>query len=344
MDRQKQKQLGQIWTPDFIVKKMLNLITIKDPELVLEPASGCGRFYFPLKKLYQNVIGVEIDQAIAHQDAIISDYFKTNYQPDVSIGNPPYVAFKMIKKRPNHSILIHKPNLFHYFLEKALNDLKANGELIWIIPANVFTNTSARHLNELIYQNYSITHWEMVAENVWEDAAVATAIIKIVKCQNHHERLEYFFANGKIIFGSKIKTKQAIVIKVGGVSGFNNFLKAGNVHFVTSQTERTKSLIAIKYEPKKWIRPTPKPPEGFRYQIFVNCKTRNLQPFYMLDWLAEGEFVNYDGATLCLYTFGTRSEAINLIKQLNYFDWAKAGIKKDGRFHFSQGILKAILN
>lgn len=341
MDKDKEF-LGQVWTPDFIVKKMVNLITIKNPQLVLEPASGSGRFYHLLKAKYDNVVAIEIDPRIAHQGAIIKSYFGTNYQPDVIIGNPPYVEFKKIQNRPQSQLLIHKPNLFHYFLEKALNDLKVNGQLIWIIPANVFTNTSARKLNELIYQNYSITYWEEVKENVWENAAIATAIVKIVKTKNHPDQLDYFFSNGKIIFGPKIKT-DLVNIKVGGASGFNNLLSKGNVDFVNSQTERTKKTIAIKYEPKKWIRPTPKAPENFTYQIFVNCKTRRTQPFYMLEWLKTGEFINYDAGVLCIYTFGTKANAIKLMKQLNQFDWQKAGIKKDRRYHFSQSILKAIL-
>lgn len=336
--------LGQVWTPNFIVNKMIDLITIKDPQLILEPSSGSGRFYFSLKEKYQSVIGVELDAQIAHQNAIIKSYFETNYQADVIIGNPPYVEFKNIQNRPQTKLLIHKPNLFHYFLEKALNDLKPNGELIWIIPSNIFTNTSSKALNEIIYQNYSITYWEEVKENVWENAAIATAIVKIVKTKNHPDQLDYFFSNGKIIFGPKIKTTNLVNIKVGGASGFNKLLEKGEVDFINSQTERTKKTIAIKYEPKKWIRPTPKAPQGFTYQIFVNCKTRKINPFYMLDQLKKSEFINYDASVLCIYTFGSKTDAINLMNQLNQFNWSKAGIKKDGRFHFSQSILKAILN
>lgn len=68
-----------------------------------------------------------------------------------------------------------------FFLEKSLNDLVENGELIFIIPAGVFTTSSSAKLNEIIFNNYSITYFELIPENVWENAAVPTAIIKIIK-------------------------------------------------------------------------------------------------------------------------------------------------------------------
>ena len=337
------KLLGQVWTPKFIVDKMVNLITKQEPNLILETSSGCGNFYYELIKKYKNVIALEIDKNIAHKEAIICSYFDTNYKPDVIIGNPPYIDFKNIKIKPKSDMLIHKPNLFLFFLEKALSDLKDDGELIWIIPSNVFTNSSSKKLNEMIYNNFSITHWEIINENVWDNASISTAIVKIVKRKNDNDKLNYLLKNGKIIFGSTVKTKLKVVVKVGGASGFNNNLEEGNTEFINSKTERTGATCFIKYEPKKWIRPTPKPPIGFTYQIFVNCKTRKNKPFYILDNLHKGEFINYDASVLCLYLFCTKEEQLKFLNILNSYDWEKIGIKKDGRFHFSQSILGAII-
>ncbi|MDD7837458.1 N-6 DNA methylase [Metamycoplasma hyosynoviae] len=46
------KLLGQVFTPQFIVEKMINLISIKNPNLISEPSSGTGNFYFELIKKY----------------------------------------------------------------------------------------------------------------------------------------------------------------------------------------------------------------------------------------------------------------------------------------------------
>ncbi|TDV24065.1 hypothetical protein BCF59_0009 [Mycoplasmopsis mustelae] len=83
-------QLGQVFTPDFIVDKMISLISHPNPLLVLEPSSGTGNFYFKLTSKFNNVVAIEIDASIAHENAIIDSYFNTKYHPDVNIGNPPY--------------------------------------------------------------------------------------------------------------------------------------------------------------------------------------------------------------------------------------------------------------
>lgn len=295
------KNLGQVFTPTFIVKKMIDLITIKNPELILEPSSGNGKFYNELIKKYTNVVGVEIDKTIAHENAVIKSFFDTNYNPDVCIGNPPYVDFKNININIKSDFLIHKPNLYLYFLEKALNDLKNNGELIWIVPASVFITSSSSKLNKIIFENYSITYFELIPENIWENASVPTAIIKIVKNKDHKDKIDYFFSNGKILFGKKPNLPKNLIVKVGGASGFNSKLEEGNVPFVVSFTERNKELKKIKYEPKQWIRAVPKPPKDFTYQIFVNCKTRSNKPFYLLDNQKPKQFINYDASVLCLF-------------------------------------------
>lgn len=336
------KTLGQVFTPEFIVDEMINLISIKEPNLVLEPSSGSGNFYYKLIEKYKNVIGVEIDESVAHKNAVIKSYFETNYHPDVIIGNPPYVDFKNIINKPNKTSLFQKPNLYLYFLEKALFDLKEDGELIWIIPASIFTTSSSKVLNKIIYENYSITFFKPIPENVWENASVATVIIKIIKTKNHKEKLNYFFSNGKILFGIKPTFNTPIIIKVGGASGFNSNLKDGDIPFVVSSTERDKKLKKILYEPKKWIRPVPIPPKVFTYQIFVNCKTRNKTPFYILDNLKEGEFINYDASVLCLFVNCSFKETKEIIKKLNDINWKQMGILCDGRFHFTQSILTAI--
>ncbi|MEE3927970.1 N-6 DNA methylase [Mycoplasmopsis ciconiae] len=336
------KLLGQVFTPAFIVDKMIKLISKTNPNLILEPSSGSGNFYHPLTKKFKNVIGVEIDTKIAHQGAIIKSYFDTNFKADVIIGNPPYVDFKNISDKPKNTILIHKPNLYLYFLEKALNDLNVNGELIWIVPASVFTNSSSKKLNELIYKDFSITHFELIAENVWENASIPTAIIKIVKQENHPDKKDYFLANGKIIFGKKEHFDSKIIVKVGGASGFNEKLIKGSSDFVVSSTERTKKLKSILYEPQKWIRAVPKAPDNFTYQIFVNCKTRNTKPFYLLDFQNKNQFIYYDASVLSLFVNCSKKQTYQIIDRLNNMNWEKMGILRDGRYHFSQSVLSAI--
>ncbi|MGZ9762780.1 Eco57I restriction-modification methylase domain-containing protein [Mycoplasma sp. AC1221] len=335
---------GQVFTPKDIVLKMISLISFDNNAFILETSSGTGNFYFELIKKYNNLIALEIDENIAHVGAKVISYFNTNYHPDVIIGNPPYVDYKNIIDAPKSKFLIHKPNLYLYFLEKALSDLKQNGELIWIIPAAIFTTTSAKYLLKIIYDNFSITYFELIPENIWENAAVPTAIIKIVKVKNHKDKIKYFWSNWKILFGKKPKLPTDIIVKVGGASGFNSKLQKGNISFVVSHTERTKQLNNILYQPNKWIRPVPIPPRKFTYQIFVNCKTRNKRPFYVLDFQEKGEFIHYDASVLSIYVNLDYQNTKKIVDILNNIDWELMGIKRDGRYHFTQSILQAIFN
>lgn len=334
------KTLGQVFTPDEIVTKMIKLIEHPTDATVLEPSSGDGRFYLPLKTKFKNVIGVELDKNVAHDDAVIADYFTTNYRADVIIGNPPYVAYNEITTKPETSILTGKPNLAAYFLEKALNDLQEDGELIFIVPANIFTNSSHRALLTEIDTNYSLVYYEKVADSVWANAVVSTVIIKIIKRPDDARKLPYLFVGGKFIFAEKLDLGVRCAIKVGGASGKNTDIKPGPDAYIVAETERTGKAQMITYNKAKWLRPVPQAPKAATYQIFVNCRTRRDKPFYL--WTKNVPIL-YDGAVLCLYLFCGLAEAVAAIDRLNNYDWTAAGVLVDGRYTFTQSLLSAII-
>ncbi|WP_420792689.1 Eco57I restriction-modification methylase domain-containing protein [Metamycoplasma hyosynoviae] len=84
----------------------------------------------------------------------MDSYFNTAFKADVIIGNTPYVSFKDIQNKPQSNLLFHKPNLYMFFFEKAIHDLNENGELIFIVPNSILTNTSNKKINEEIYNNF----------------------------------------------------------------------------------------------------------------------------------------------------------------------------------------------
>ena len=64
--------------------------------------------------------------------------------------------------------------------------------------------------------------------------------------------------------------------------------------------------------------------------IFVNCKTRDMKPFYI------GEYQWYDGSLLALIP-KTKDYALeDLVELLNNTDWASQGFQVGGRLVFGQ--------
>ena len=337
------KTLGQVFTPNRIVKRMIDLITIEKPK-ILEPSSGDGAFYNQLINKYTDVKGIEFDKTVAHKGATVMNFFDDFDKYDVIIGNPPYVDHKEIKC----STPKHKPaNLYLLFLEKSLNQLKDNGELIFIMPTTWLTSTSASALTTKINNDFSIQYFEVVNENVWDNAAVTTAIVKIKKGNNHKKLPYYMTSNNKIIMGKRgsLSYKGNITIKVGAVSGNNKKYKKsgkGSSLFIDSSTERTGKRVNMIYKQDEWTRKVPTPPI-FTYQIFVNAKTRKDKPFYMLEQRMCEQFL-YDGAVICIYSDMSLQETKEIMNKLNNLDWKAMGIYTNGKHNFTQSILKGVLN
>lgn len=343
------KDLGQVFTPAHIVDEMIGLITFKNPS-ILEPSSGDGAFYFQLKNIFKNITSIELDGDVAHKGAKIIDFFdfKPKEKFDVIIGNPPYVEHRLLDREIFNkfdSRCIHKPNLYMLFIERSLEMLKENGELIFIIPTEWATAASFKPVLKDIVANHTIQFFKLVDENVWDNASVTTAIVKIKK--GTHKKIPYYLTkNGKLIFGKKpiLKFNGKIQVKVGAASGNNSYFfndLQGDTEFVTSKTIRTKKTYKAIYEKEKdnWIRKIPKKPAWAKNQIFVNSKTRETKPFYTL-----GSGIKfYDASVLCLYTDLSLKDTNLIAEKLNKINWKEMGVYKNGRYHLTQSILQGVI-
>ena len=111
---------------------------------------------------------------------------------DLIIGNPPYVSVKLISKtdKERFSKIFEtgkgRFNLFTLFLERGHKLLKKDGNLVFIIPDVLFSNTEYRHIRKYIVDNGSIIQAALFTERVF-DAAVNTAIFQISKTSKNNE-------------------------------------------------------------------------------------------------------------------------------------------------------------
>ena len=246
------ESLGQVMTSDSIVKIMTSLK--KNKGLTLEPSCGTGNF--------TNIcdVCIEKDISISHRKAIIMDFFNypVSNKFDTIIGNPPYVSYKNIctdtKELLDMSLFDMRSNLYLFFIKKCIDHLNHMGELIFIVPRDLLKSTSAKRLNQFMFENGTIkTVIETGDDKIFETAQLNCIIFRYVKGDTSHmtdNGLNYLLHEGQVIFSNKklIPFKDMFYCKVGAVSGLDNiFAHEDGTPFVYSKTRTNGSLKKMLY-------------------------------------------------------------------------------------------------
>lgn len=209
----KNKKLGQVWTPDDIADKMVEISSKyikKKISTFLDPALGEGIL---LEKSIEkglvdsstNVICYEIDNDVLLKALVIKskydltaefinqDYLSSTVHDEVdfAIMNPPYIRQEKIDSSDKSKYLDvisghlnfdvpAKSNLYIYFLFKALYELKSNGVLCAILYDSIdqsrYGKESLRELNKHaeIIESYNI-------KAPFKDAIVDASILVLLK-------------------------------------------------------------------------------------------------------------------------------------------------------------------
>jgi adenine-specific DNA-methyltransferase len=354
--------LGQVFTPNKIVSKMLSLIQNKGK--FLEPSSGDGAF---LNHLPANAVGIEIDKQYVGQNVINQDFFaySTTNKYDTIIGNPPYVQYKEIYPSTK-SLLPNKfdkrTNLYIFFIDKCLDHLNEGGELIFIVPRDFIKTTSSMALNNRLMSEGSFTFWkELGDEQVFKNASPNTVIFRWEK-NNYHNPLNFSIHNGLIFLTQieGIKLSNIFTVHVGGASGANKIFihEKGNIDLVVSTTRINNQTVKAFYyngnidkhglqyllpfknylqarkiksfTHENWFEWGRKIPEINKPCIYVNTKTRHLEPFYL------HHETKFDGSVLALVPINPEVNLEDWVNKLNNTDWDELGFKVGGRLIFGQ--------
>lgn len=163
----KKNKYGQYFTIETIAEFMVSLVTQNKEARVLEPSCGKGVF---LKMLYKygfnNIKGYEIDSTLDNPYNVV-EYKSFISSPlsecfNVVIGNPPYIRWKNLednlKEELAQSDLWNKyfNSLCDYlfiFILKSIEQLKENGELIFICPEYWLNTTHSSVLRNYMCAN-----------------------------------------------------------------------------------------------------------------------------------------------------------------------------------------------
>ncbi|MFX0185383.1 MAG: Eco57I restriction-modification methylase domain-containing protein [Candidatus Hodarchaeota archaeon] len=163
------KSLGQYFTPPFIARFMVDLITKGSKEKrILEPCSGKGVFIDELiAKGYHDLTGIEIDANLIYESSIPvhnGNFFEFPIKEkfDIVIGNPPYVRWKNLTLEQRQffssSSFWHKrmnglTDILQPFIFKSVDHLRSGGELIFITPYFWMQTLHAEPLRRFLLNN-----------------------------------------------------------------------------------------------------------------------------------------------------------------------------------------------
>lgn len=332
------KDLGQYFTKsEYLLKSLFQLIQNKNG-YVLEPSCGAGHIVEYLLKHRDNrhIDCYEIDSTIqflsvfdSHPDLInlnITDFLNHNFETKkyaTIVGNPPYVKRKLER------------NIYIDFIDKCIDLLENNGELIFIIPSDFFLLTSASDVKKKMMENGNITHIiRPNKESLFDNASQDIMIIRYQKDAPHNQATLYnnekrkpVFENGNVYFikedDTTIHLKDVFDIKVGMVSGADNIFKnddLGNV-FVKTNNGNMKFIF---------------PPDDFHKcddklkqyleQNKEKLSQRKITKITDANWYKWGclrniRFMEENKDKLCIYCATiTRKTPVFHIDKVKYFD------------------------
>ncbi len=369
--------LGQVFTPEAIVRAMLDLRT--SPGRTLEPSAGNGAF----SRHLPGCTAIELDARIAPPGAKVMDFFDLPLTErfDTIIGNPPYVRCQDIapetRARLASNLFDRRSNLFLFFIEKSIRHLAEGGELIFIVPREFIKLTSAAKLNDWLYSQGTITHWcETGDTRLFTGVIPNCAIFRFVRGDFSRRALwrrlgdeqwdarEMVHLQGQIAFTHArlcVPLADLFEVRVGGVSGADKIYThpQGNLEFVCSHTATTgetrrmiynirhphlephkETLLARrvrKFDESNWWEWGRNFHKSTTDRIYVNGRTRNKRPFFKHPCKA------YDGSILALFPKTTMNIdcAIELLN--TSVPWEELGFIVDGRYLFTQRSLATLM-
>jgi adenine-specific DNA-methyltransferase len=360
------EQLGQVFTPQFIVAEMLQMR--KNFGTVLEPSSGAGAF----TKNIPNCVSIEIDARHCTENSVNIDFFDYSVENkfDTIIGNPPYVRYQDIlastKEKLTSKLFDARTNLYLFFIEKCIQHLMPHGELIFITPRDFLKATSSIKLNDFIFQNGTITDLiDLGDKKIFEDAQPNCIIWRFEKdnfSRKTNVTKEFLLCNGQLLFTESrypVYFNDVFSVKVGAVSGNDKIFaneQYANEQFVCSSTYKTgatrKMIFNVKndyleqhkeellkrgirqFDETNWWQWGRIHHISDKKRIYVNTKTRSKQPFFL------HECKNYDGSVLAIFPNNQKIDTTELCEQLNSVNWFELGFVCDGRYIFSQKSLE----
>jgi adenine-specific DNA-methyltransferase len=349
----KQKQLGQYFTVSENLQKFVFDKVQHKASRLLEPSFGRGHLLKPFlaaDPMYPMTC-CELDETatpivnFTNQTVIWGDFLKQNFETKFKtiIGNPPYV------KQPSG-------NLYLKFIDKCLDLLEDDGELIFIVPSDFTKLTSAAGIISRMAEHGSFTDFLFPHdEKLFDGASIDVVVFRYQKGVTTDKAIvngietPCSISHGIVIFGeaSGQPISELFDVYVGLVSGKDDVFKVpfGNIDVlvdkgkvekfiygkatpeITAHLERHKAeLMARKiklFSDENWFEWGA--PRNISHMerlmgrpcIYVKNLTRSTEPAFL------GNVQYFGGALLCMVPKNLLIDLKKVVEILNKIDTRK---------------------
>lgn len=197
LSKEDKKNNGIYFTPPSIIAKTIKVLFpyFKNITDILEPSCGSGEFLQRFERFPKfNIDAIEFNETIYNsiKDKFVSNILNTDFlewnstkKYDLIIGNPPFYVMKKqsIKNNKYEHYYTGRPNIFVLFIGKALEMLKNNGILAFVLPKNFMNCLYYDSLRKHISTNYKIIDIIECYEDKYLETQQDT-IVLIIQNQN----------------------------------------------------------------------------------------------------------------------------------------------------------------
>lgn len=326
------RDLGQYFTKNVALQSKVCQWILNKPTCILEPSVGRGDLVMAViqtvpKATFDMFDKYEIDTTIKMLDGITGVIFgdfltqKIDKKYKTIIGNPPYVRTK-------------SGNLYIDFIDKCVKLLEDDGELVFIVPADLFQLTSAARVLDSMMQAGTFTHvWHPHNEKMFENATIDVVVFRYQKSPNlakkavyNGRKLNVINNNGLITFSDALPQAKQMFnsifdIYVGLVSGKDEVFKTqlGNIQVLTGENKLDKYILVEKF---------PSGNADIDAHLTAHkaeLTTRKIRKFNAKNWFEWGALRNINvmrehAGKDCIYVYNlTRRPVIAFVGKVGYF-------------------------
>ena len=335
------KKFGQYFTKNTVLQNKVVSFILNNPSEILEPSVGRGDLIFSTLSSFPSVLVdcFEIDEKInlINKNSQINLKYCDFLEEQITkkyktiIGNPPYVKTS-------------RGNLYIDFIEKCVNLLDTDGELIFIIPSDFFKLTSASSLISFMLENGHFTHlYRPNNESLFESASIDIIIFRYQKTLSQSDIVQYSegyptesqsemricHSNGIITLSpiNEIQSTQYHVhdffdVYVGMVSGKDSIFKnesLGNIKVLTDENTYSNFIFTESFPSND------KDIDNYLCSNKEELLDRKIKKFNEKNWWSWGaprniKIIKKSFGLNCIYIKTlTRAKNVSFIGNVEYF-------------------------